>query len=50
VYAMKVFVKNDGFLKIGMYGEVKFNYEWRIMNYECGCYLQIAGNSMDNDF
>ncbi len=27
VYAMKVFVKNDGFLKIGMYGEVKFNYE-----------------------
>ena len=25
VYAMKVSVKNDGFLKIGMYGEVKFN-------------------------
>ncbi len=25
VYAMKVKVKNDGFLKIGMYGEVKFN-------------------------
>ena len=24
VYAMKVAVKNDGFLKIGMYGEVKF--------------------------
>jgi HlyD family secretion protein len=24
VYAMKVNVKNDGFLKIGMYGEVKF--------------------------
>ena len=24
VYAMKVKVKNDGFLKIGMYGEVKF--------------------------
>ncbi len=27
VYAMKVSVKNDGYLKIGMYGEVKFNYE-----------------------
>ena len=27
VYAMKVTVKNDGYLKIGMYGEVKFNYE-----------------------
>ena len=25
VYAIKVKVKNDGFLKIGMYGEVKFN-------------------------
>lgn len=25
VYAMKIKVKNDGFLKIGMYGEVKFN-------------------------
>lgn len=25
VYAVKVTVKNDGFLKIGMYGEVKFN-------------------------
>jgi HlyD family secretion protein len=25
VYAMKVRVKNDGFLKIGMYGEVKLN-------------------------
>ena len=25
VYAMKVSVKNDGYLKIGMYGEVKFN-------------------------
>ncbi len=25
VYAMKVSVKNDGFLKIGMYGEAKFN-------------------------
>jgi len=25
VYAMKVKVKNDGFLKIGMYGEVKLN-------------------------
>jgi HlyD family secretion protein len=25
VYAMKVKVKNDGYLKIGMYGEVKFN-------------------------
>jgi HlyD family secretion protein len=24
VYAIKVKVKNDGFLKIGMYGEVKF--------------------------
>ena len=27
VYAMKVSVRNDGYLKIGMYGEVKFNYE-----------------------
>ncbi len=25
VYAIKVSVKNDGYLKIGMYGEVKFN-------------------------
>jgi len=25
VYAIKIKVKNDGFLKIGMYGEVKFN-------------------------
>jgi HlyD family secretion protein len=25
VYAVKIKVKNDGFLKIGMYGEVKFN-------------------------
>ena len=25
VYAMKVKVKNDGYLKIGMYGEVSFN-------------------------
>ncbi len=25
VYAMKVSVKNDGYLKMGMYGEVKFN-------------------------
>ncbi|MBO4851157.1 MAG: HlyD family efflux transporter periplasmic adaptor subunit [Prevotella sp.] len=25
VYAVKVAVKNDGFVKIGMYGEVKFN-------------------------
>ena len=25
VYAVKVTVKNDGYLKIGMYGEVKFN-------------------------
>jgi len=24
VYAMKVRVKNDGYLKIGMYGEVQF--------------------------
>ena len=24
VYAVKISVKNDGFLKIGMYGEVKF--------------------------
>ena len=24
VYAMKVKVKNDGYLKIGMYGEVQF--------------------------
>lgn len=27
VYAMKVLVKNNGYLKIGMYGEVRFNYE-----------------------
>lgn len=27
VYAMKVKVKNDGYLKLGMYGEVKFNKE-----------------------
>jgi HlyD family secretion protein len=27
VYAMKVKVKNDGYLKIGMYGEVKFNQQ-----------------------
>lgn len=25
VYAIKIYVKNDGLLKIGMYGEVKFN-------------------------
>ena len=25
VYAIKVHVKNDGYLKIGMYGELKFN-------------------------
>lgn len=25
VYAVKILVKNDGFLKLGMYGEVKFN-------------------------
>jgi len=25
VYAIKIKVKNDGTLKIGMYGEVKFN-------------------------
>jgi len=25
VYAIKVRVKNDGYLKIGMYGEVMFN-------------------------
>ena len=25
VYAIKIKVKNDGFLKIGMYGEVNFN-------------------------
>jgi HlyD family secretion protein len=24
VYAIKVLVKNDGYLKLGMYGEVKF--------------------------
>jgi HlyD family secretion protein len=30
VYAIKIAVKNDGFLKIGMYGEVKFrNLEGR---------------------
>jgi len=27
VYAMKVRVKNDGYLKIGMYGEVRFNQQ-----------------------
>jgi HlyD family secretion protein len=27
VYAVKIDVKNDGFLKIGMYGEVKFNQD-----------------------
>lgn len=27
VYAIKIKVKNDGYLKIGMYGEVKFNKE-----------------------
>jgi HlyD family secretion protein len=25
VYAIKIHVKNDGYLKIGMYGEIKFN-------------------------
>ena len=25
VYALKVAVKNDGYIKIGMYGEVQFN-------------------------
>jgi HlyD family secretion protein len=25
VYAVKIEVKNDGYLKLGMYGEVKFN-------------------------
>ena len=25
VYAVKIAVKNDGYLKIGMYGEVSFN-------------------------
>jgi HlyD family secretion protein len=25
VYAVKIYVKNDGTLKIGMYGNVKFN-------------------------
>ena len=25
VYAVKIHVKNDGYLKIGMYGEVQFN-------------------------
>jgi HlyD family secretion protein len=25
VYAIKIKVKNDGYLKLGMYGEVKFN-------------------------
>ena len=25
VYAVKIAVENDGFLKLGMYGEVKFN-------------------------
>ena len=25
VYAVKVSVKNDGYLKLGMYGEVRFN-------------------------
>ncbi|HXA02250.1 MAG TPA: HlyD family efflux transporter periplasmic adaptor subunit, partial [Cytophagaceae bacterium] len=27
VYAVKIDVKNNGFLKIGMYGEVKFNHD-----------------------
>jgi HlyD family secretion protein len=27
VYATKIKVKNDGYLKIGMYGEVKFNQQ-----------------------
>jgi HlyD family secretion protein len=27
VYAVKIKIKNDGFLKIGMYGEVKLNQE-----------------------
>jgi len=25
VYAVKITVKNDGYLKIGMYGQIKFN-------------------------
>ena len=25
VYALKISVKNDGYIKIGMYGDVKFN-------------------------
>ena len=32
VYAMKVSVMNDGYLKIGMYGEVKFE-QWLMVNY-----------------
>ncbi|GHT76733.1 membrane protein [Bacteroidia bacterium] len=33
VYALKIAVKNDGFLKIGMYGELKItNYELKITN------------------
>lgn len=27
VYAVKIAVKNDGFIKLGMYGEVRFSEE-----------------------
>jgi len=32
VYAMKIKVKNDGYLKLGMYGEVKFNAQLTTKN------------------
>ena len=32
VYAIKIRVKNDGALKIGMYGEVRFNGKWKMEN------------------
>ena len=32
VYAIKIRVKNDGYLKIGMYGEVKFSGKVKVEN------------------
>ncbi|MEO6963068.1 MAG: HlyD family secretion protein, partial [Puia sp.] len=29
VYAVKIRIKNDGLLKIGMYGEVLFHGQWK---------------------